>query len=157
MVKGRGRGRRRASNQSPRSPEDLVKIEKEHLSYEMNMARATAVGLASGLFGRSDLGNAVLESFLIHGRNLIDFFHPEGSLENDVVAEHYFADPMKWKKRRGRIPESLKRLRIRANKELAHLTYDRLRVPAEEKGWDFLQIVVDLESLFTKFREHKDM
>jgi hypothetical protein len=134
-----------------RKPSELSAA-AEHLVYEVQMARATAVGLASGLFPIGPLHDAVLESFIIHARNLVHFFFPQGAQASDVLAEHYFPTPKDWNSLRGELPPSLVRLRGRANKEVAHLTYDRLLVTSKAKSWNTLRILSDLDSLVAKFR-----
>jgi hypothetical protein len=123
----------------------------DHLYYEVQMARACAVGLASGLFPVGPLHDAVLESFVIHARNLVHFFFPQSAQASDVLAEHYFETPQEWNSLRGDLPPRLAPLRGRANKEVAHLTYNRLRVTPEEKSWHFLEIVADLNALLERF------
>jgi hypothetical protein len=117
------------------------------------MFRATALGLVSGLFPGGPLHDAVLEAFIIHGRNLLHFLYPEKPQASDVIAEDFLDDPTQWPTLRGDLPSSLVTLRRRANKEVAHLTYDRLSVTPEEKGWHFVDILRDLDLKFQEFRK----
>lgn len=132
-----------------RSDDELRKV-SVHLLYELQMFRATALGLMSGLFPGGPLHDAVLEAFIIHGRNLLDFLYAENSRASDVVAEDFLDDPDQWLTVRGALPASLAGLRRRANKEVAHLTYDRLSVTPGEK-WNFVDIVRDLDLKFQVF------
>lgn len=118
----------------------------DHLLYEVQMFRATALGLASGLFPGGPLHDALLESFIVHGRNLLHFLYPERPQPSDVLADDFFTDPSVWSLKRCDLPPALVAVRGRANKEVAHLTYDRLAVQPEQKGWAFLEILRDVES-----------
>jgi len=135
---------------TPRKPGDLTSA-ADHLFYEVQMARATALGLLSGLFPIGPLHDAVLEAFVIHARNLVHFFFPQGAQPSDVLAEHYFPEAQTWNAHRGTLPESLAPLRGRANKEVAHLTYDRLALTEETKRWEVVQVLKDLDALVAKF------
>ena len=67
-------------------------------------------GLASGVFSKSILNNAMIESYAIHSRNLIDFLWAEKPTNDHIVAQD------------------------------AHLSYDRIKVKKGEKPWDFILI-----------------
>jgi hypothetical protein len=102
----------------------------EHVAYEIGMFYATH-GLLMGdaIVGR--LHNAVLESFAIHVRNLVEFlFDPPE--KDDIRAEHYFKDPKTWHGLRGKKPEELTAAQKQANKQISHLTYARV---GADKGW----------------------
>jgi hypothetical protein len=71
------------------------------------MFRATALGLASGLIPQGPLHDAVLESFLIHGRNLLHFMYPEHPKPSDVLATDYFESPREWLHLSSDLPPSL--------------------------------------------------
>ena len=135
-----------------RRGDDELRAVSGHLWYELQMFRATALGLMSGLFPGGPLHDAVLEAFIIHGRNLLHFLYPEKPQDSDVLAEDFLDDPIQWPTVRGDMPASLTSLRRRANKEVAHLTFDRLSVTQEEKGWHFVDILRDLDLKFHAFR-----
>ncbi len=134
----------------PRSPEELIEA-SQHLLYEYDMLNVTALGLASGIGGESSpLNNALLESFVIHARNLLHFFFPEQPYATDVLAQHYFPTPAEWVGIRGDMPEVLADVRSRANKEMAHLTYDRLLVDDKSKHWQYLDILAALKEIMAR-------
>jgi hypothetical protein len=109
-----------------------------HLHYEINMLRSLAQGLASGIAGQGTIANALLESFVIHLRCVLDFLYPPADQRpDDVVAQDYFDD---WENRRPPMPAKLSKVRGRAGKEVAHLTYARLDVTAEAKRWPFVEL-----------------
>ena len=107
------------------------------------MLVSIANALASIPAEKGWLQNALLESFVIHYRALLDFFYANPR-RDDVSANHYFDSVDGWPKLRPPETEVLKTSRKRAGKEIAHLTYARLDVTPETKGWRFRQITEDL-------------
>jgi hypothetical protein len=93
--------------------------------------------------------NALVESFVQHTRNLIEFFYPPSNVHSDtIIVTHFFSDQNKWKKD---IPDWLDDVKTRAHKLLAHLTYDRIKY---DKGWEYneiREIREHLNSLFAEF------
>jgi hypothetical protein len=121
--------------EAKRSPDDLVEA-SAHLHYEVSMFDATARVLMAGLLEEGAARNAFLESFAIHTRALLQFFHPSGSDASDVLAEHFFADRMMWLRLRGGVPKALSDVERRVGNEIAHLSYDRLLVAPEARNWN---------------------
>jgi len=97
------------------------------------------------------LHNAVLESFCLHSRNLLDFLFAEKPYPDDVIAEDYFESPEDWPRIRGDMPPVLEPVRRRVGKELAHLTYARLQVTPEAKQRHFLEIAAALDQAMGTF------
>lgn len=126
----------------PRPPQELQEV-SNHLRYEVEMLMSTAKGLASGVFGwKNTVANAMLEAFVLHLRVVVDFLYPRGRglRDNDVLAWDFFDSAEQWCKIRDKhiSKESKKVLedgRDRADKEMMHLTYGRLKVTPEEKIW----------------------
>lgn len=91
--------------------------------------------------------NALLESFGIHNRSLIDFLWQEQPMrKTDAIARDWIED---W-----RAPEMsgrLKSVKDRVGKEMVHLSYNRLDVPDDEKGWTVLGIGPEVIGAFLKF------
>ncbi len=135
-----------------RSKEQL-QAAAEHLDYEYQMLVAVARALASGT-QPGWLTNALLESFVIHLRALIDFLYPpERTTPDDMLSTDYFYDAAVWERARPPMSPELRRARTRAHKEIAHLTYTRLEVTPETKPWQFLDILSEIESLMSLFRQ----
>jgi hypothetical protein len=133
-----------------RSPDELVAA-SAHLHYEVSMFDTTARVLMAGVFGEGPDRNAFLESFTIHTRALLQVFHPSGSDQSDVLAEHFFADRMTWLRLRGGVPKVLADVERRVGNEIAHLSYDRLRVGPDAKDWnvhDIWMAVMGLVQIF---------
>lgn len=92
------------------------------------------------------LRNGTLEAFLVHARNLIDFFiGPQRPKQTDILAADFF-DRGIWVRglQRGR----LQQVRFRIGKKLSHLSYERLN---DHDGWDVGLIVAQLADLTDRF------
>ena len=134
-----------------------------HLDYEAGMLWKTAEEMASGRAQTRAQRNAIVESFALHTRNLIDFFYGDPRRptkrrgKDDVVAGHFFSDPYRWQRARPRQSSLLRRAEKRADKEIAHLTYGRLDVEQQEKPWPASDIVADLGAVLDAFGETADL
>ncbi len=125
-----------------------------HLHYEIWMLTSLANGIGSGIAGQGPIANALLESFVIHVRTLMDFLYNDSPQPDDVIAEDYFSSPDEWRKVRPELTELLKSSKRRAGKEVAHLTYARLDVTPETKPWAFIQIANELSAIINMFLQH---
>jgi hypothetical protein len=81
-----------------------------------------------------------MESCIIHLRNLIEFIWNDSPRPDDAVAADYFPTPEAWARSRPAFPEVLLPARSRAGKEIAHLTYARLKVTPKGKQWQFVDM-----------------
>ncbi len=117
------------------------------------MYQSLVAGMGSGIAGVGVINNALLEAFAIHVRVLIHFFYSDNPQKDDVVAEHFFEDSDDWKKQIPPKTEILNAAKKRADKEVAHLTYSRLKVTPEKKPWNFTEISNDLQVVVAKFIE----
>jgi hypothetical protein len=92
-----------------------------HLGFEIERLRFVANH--QNFMDGSNHGAVLGESFLLHFRNLIDFFYTPGKYPTDVVASHYTDSNSSWTPN---TPAWLKDDKERCNKLLSHLTYDRV-------------------------------
>jgi hypothetical protein len=130
-----------------------------HLRYEVNMLLSSATGLASGVFGeKNTVANALLEAFVLHLRTIMDFLYPRGRRvkDDDVLASDFFDSAVQWCKIRDKqvgkeLRRSLENARDRADKEMAHLTYSRLKVTSAEKGWPYIKIANEVRKAIRVF------
>lgn len=130
--------------------EFLQEYSREHIWYEVSMFFETGSRLRTT---NSDqvIRNATIESFLIHLRNLLDFFYPEGQVKpDDVIADYYFASgntptnfPAKSK--------TLDDAEIRAHKQLSHLTSKRYTGNDPKKNWNFNALMREMAGVLTIF------
>ena len=118
------------------------------------MLTSLANGIGSGVAGQGPIANALLESFVIHVRAVMDFLYNDSPQPDDVIAEDYFTSPDEWRKVRPDLTELLKSSKRRAGKEVAHLTYARLDVTPETKPWAFIQIANEISSIINIFLQH---
>jgi hypothetical protein len=130
-----------------------------HLGYEIQMF----FGMVSLLRAWAKLsnpgmdGNAFLESFVIHLRNLVDFFFPRpNSRSTDITVGNFFEGSGKsWVPPAGSFllqdAAALQKLRKRADREIAHLTLHRLYVAPAEKPWDREKLASEIHLLVTEF------
>ena len=123
-----------------------------HLHYEYSMFIGLANIQATGVFGKSIINNALLESFTIHSRILLDFLYSNKPREDDVIAEDFLDDDY-WVLNRPQKTKTLESIHFRVGKEVAHLTYARHEVTPETKQWHFIEIANDVISIFAKFIE----
>lgn len=126
--------------------DDELRDAARTLDYEMWMVHQTAAVLLRGLFGEGPMNNAVLESFGVHARNLVDFFYRATGKPDDVLAVDFFPGSTQWKPD----PEALLTdvVRTSANKLLAHMTYGRQE--RKKGGWAIERIVLSLTGLWRK-------
>lgn len=129
-----------------------LKNASSHLYYEYAMLRSVVNGILSCFCTSGWLANAMIESFVIHLRVLIEFFYPSGNpREDDVIAGDYFDEISDWERIRPTISGLLDEARKRAHKDLAHLTYTRISRGDGEKKWAFADLLNELDSLMKLF------
>ena len=100
------------------------------------------------------LHNALIESFALHARVLLDFFYGSAKSRNqdDVLAEHFFHDAEIWHAKRPHLSDDDRKLiKRRVGKEIAHLTYARQMVDPEDKPWPITDIVDVIDAAANKF------
>ena len=135
--------------------ERLLAFSNEHLFYEVSMLYGTAEALRIGLENQFQV-NVYLESFVIHANIVLDFLFDIWQKEDDAIASDYIDKDKDWK---AMMPDSesyFQEIRDRRHKEVAHLSYKRLDVRIEEKGWKFLQITAQIKSMVNKFLDEAD-
>ncbi len=125
----------------------------EHLLYEIEMLFRAGGWLSSdGLPWEIEM--ALLESFTVHARALIDFLWRDSSRhQDDGFAAHYF-EPEEWAKLRRPMEPTLNGIRDRVGEEIVHLSYARMRLPEDVKGWEFDQISASIGRCLRLFLEH---
>jgi hypothetical protein len=139
-------------------PGQLRDFAKEHLLYEVEMLRGLTEELIRVL-DHSEAGgdldelyplavrNAMVESFAVRARLLIDFLYGPGTPKpDDTLAEHYVAGD--WHPLE--LPDGLQDVRRKVSKGVAHLTYHQL-LEEETKGWQYGEIWLELAPLIAGF------
>lgn len=111
----------------------------EHLYYEIWML-FEVTALLEKMIPITSLQNALLESFGIHAAILVEFFYDKGSHPDTARASDFFENTSDWQKLIPSYQPYFDPIRGRRNKELAHLSYDRLKVSLGDKPWNFGEI-----------------
>jgi hypothetical protein len=110
--------------------------------------------LALGVAGESIINNALLESFAVHARVLLDFLYTDSPrYDDDVVASDFFTKPEEWGDIRPEKSEKLDNIHHRVGKEVAHLTYTRQLLTEEMKQWNPAELgdeILEICNLFMK-------
>ena len=115
------------------------------------MLGSLAQAIGSGIANQGWLTNALLESFVVHVRGVMDFLYNDNPQNDDVVAQDFFASPDAWASIRPELSELLRKAKKRVGKEIAHLTYARLEVTPDTKPWPFVSIANEVSSVMQVF------
>lgn len=139
--------------------QELRDYAADHLYYELWMFYETGWRLLHDPAVRDDpwlMGNALVESFLIHARTLVMFLYSDKKAKraSDVTSERYVRDLQAWERDRGSIPSELKEVIRRTAKEIAHLTIERQPRDPATRGWRPQPIIDMLYAPLKLFVEH---
>lgn len=144
-----------ATQQRTERSEQELRNASNDLYYEFWMFAKLAGGLASGILGESIINNALLESFAVHAKVILDFLYNDDLGDNDVSALDYMADPGVWIRARPARSAVLKEmeidLRYRIAKEIGQLAYDRHVGMPERKPWQFMRIAKEVNAALDVF------
>jgi hypothetical protein len=126
----------------------LRRFAEEHLLYEAGMLYEVTVKLMNRHHEDDPVvEDALLESFGVHNRNLIDFLWLDRPMKHtDAIARDWIEG---WQP--PAMSERLANVKDRVGKEMVHLSYNRLDVPEDEKGWTVLGIGPEVIGAFGKF------
>ena len=133
---------------------DELREASNHLHYEVWMLGSLAQSIASGIATQGWLTNALLESFVVHVRGVMDFLYNDNPQGDDVVAQDFFPLPDAWFDIRPKASELLIAAKKRAGKEIVHLTYARQNVTPETKPWRFTEIANEVTAVMQTFLDH---
>jgi hypothetical protein len=127
-------------------------------SYEWGMFTTLANGLSSGVFGENNpLGDAVIDSFILHTKTLMDFFYSKDNPRPDqVIAEDFFPSPETWQELRPKKTELIKAVEARMAEariaqESARLTYTKQDTIPGDRLWYLIPIINELSNVFNIF------
>jgi hypothetical protein len=135
--------------------EYLRRYSKDHLLYEVEMFFRPGHLLMSGQLQTSQpevaivLHNAIIESFVLHLRNLLDFFYTPPR-KTDVGATMFYNS--------GHLPPDFPResailhtAHRRAHKEMSHITTERHWEGDPAKVWEFHRLLREVKPLVERF------
>jgi hypothetical protein len=127
------------------TPEELTTYSGEHLFHEFKMFWWTT----SLLIYMDDcyMHDALLESYLVHLRNLINFLCRERKRE-DVIAVDFIDEAACWYPTES---PSLANARDRADTHLSHISGKRKYVGAKDREWDIVALFNEIKQLADRF------
>ena len=140
---------------TPLTIDDLLKFSGEHLYYEIEMlygvSRLIKAGNSNGI-----VYNALLESFVLHTSVILDFFYKMPLNPLEAKAAHYIKDMNAWRDVLPSYNKYFIRFNKKRNREVMHLSYERLKVEYVEKVWDFTRLNEQLRKIIDLFLENAD-
>lgn len=97
--------------------------------------------------------NALLNTFSIHARNLVQFLYPNKSKKErkptDVSIDDYLNEDT-LSEIRPPLSTLLSEVNTKTNRQVAHITTDRIVYELQGKGWNFLQIAAEIIKVFSE-------
>jgi len=133
----------------------LLEYADTHVTYELNMLVWTS-GLLSALFPFKTNGylpwtvnNATVNSYSMHARNLIDFLYSRSlgkDYSTDIILQDYIGQAASSKF--PPIPPLLEAAKTKADKQVAHLTRERIDYEKAGKEWHFVDIALAIAGAF---------
>ena len=144
------------------SDRGLLQYAEKHLQYEVDMLTWSAgilaflaPHMAKGYLPRA-INNGLLNSFALHARNLINFLYSRSKgtdYRTDVILEDYVdADIVA-----GSLPAItplLEEALTKANKQVAHLSLDRIQYEQAGKEWMFIEITKQILAALASIAPH---
>jgi hypothetical protein len=128
--------------------DELKAYAEEHLQYEVDMLTWSA-GVLAFLASHKDKGalplvinNGLLNTFGVHARTLIDFIYSRSRKSDhpsDIIIED-FIDEATLKNNLSGISPLLNKTLHKANKQIAHLTINRIEYGEVGKEWKFIEV-----------------
>ncbi len=155
----------------PHRTDDELQRASNHVAYEVERLFGTLSDL-SELHVAHQLGearspwtrDALLESWTIHLRNVLHVLRGEKAQLSDILAEDYIADwydvlssdlGRRAAREMGLVKDpDEEHLDWRINKEIVHLTYDRLDISLEARLWSVGDVTQHLGRDFQVFVDH---
>jgi hypothetical protein len=128
-----------------------IEIIQEHLPYEIDMLRATYQLLVATSPPAEVIKNALIESFCVHARSLLDFFENRANKSDDYAAQNFTSG---FSVRINTSIDPLYTLRQKLNKQIFHLTGGRSVTGANkfDPGTDGTLVLRELEAEIGRFQ-----
>lgn len=131
------------------SNKELSEYFYEHVMYEISMFNQIIKVLANKKLNDLEK-NIIIESFVLHLRNLIDFLYPRNHYKKDDVTANNFIKGQIFSKKFP-LSISLNTARKRADKEVNHLTTRRIAGVKPEKVWEVGDLHTEVTKLLSSF------
>lgn len=121
--------------------QELLEFAKEHIRYEIKMLNFTWNYLSKNNTSPLYLSNALIESFTLHTRILLEFLYPKEKIrKNDIVGYHYFNNQEEYYKYIPKRSIDIENMIQEISKMAAHLTTFRIENNKERKRWNLIII-----------------
>jgi len=131
----------------------LLTYSAEHICYEIDMFFYTVEvrhqPSFSSIANTGNANNVFIESFVTHLRNIIEFLY-KNPRPSDIAASDFY-DSGSWESMRPPITSTLEHAKLRANKEMAHITTDRIAGGPPQKVWDFDGLANEIRDILLFF------
>jgi len=125
---------------------------KKCLDYEIYMFREVCNRFKKNKDNDRFLKNSLVELLALHTRVLVDFFYNNGR-KDDIIAQDFFSN-MDWNTKRPQITDILDKAKNKADKQLVHLTKERIRlIKNRENSWKVSEIERDMNLVIEIFEE----
>jgi hypothetical protein len=130
----------------PKRGKKALKAAAKDLGYEWLMVRSSVQASLAAAARRDGVAkNIALERFLLHARNIRDFFRANGR-RDDVLARDFLGTPI-----RVRMPVLRSRtIGTRLNRRVAHLSHSRARLG---RRWPVSKLLAEIENAMTRFEQ----
>jgi hypothetical protein len=126
----------------------------DHLHYEIDMINKTSVLIRSMGDDESDtFRNAVLESFLVHVRILLEFLFHSDNHPDEVRADDYVPDWIQHRNFSKDTKRFFAKLQRAVNARVSHLSIRRLTPEESDIEWGDAQIVNELSHALQRFHD----
>jgi hypothetical protein len=135
------------------NPNDTIEASKP-VEYEIRKFRETHNALATEEYP-PEFHDQLVEAYALHLRNLIEFLYDKPE-KNHIRATHYFSDPERWRSIAGKRSATLGKAQGQASEQVNHLTYGRVGLTQEEKGWLIGELSLEIVGVLAKFLKHAD-
>jgi hypothetical protein len=139
------------SSEKPKKTPEELRNDSGAVHYEIKMLNDVADEIPN--YPKGVIHDALVESFVIYARVLIDFLygHPnKDPQKHDIIAREFIDSSTSWP---SESPEDLKEVKKRADKLAAHLTCDRVIQYRYDKGWQITQIRNRLNEIFDDWQK----
>lgn len=133
----------------------LYDFSGEHLYYEIKMLFEICDLLMKPSENKY-VFNSLLESYVLHTYNLLDFFYKPQIKPDDAKAFHYIKDFDRWKKMLPAYESYFRLFNKRRNREVTHLTYKRMEVTGSAKAWYVKETTDKIRKVVSIFMEVAD-
>lgn len=134
-------------------------LPEHHLLYEINMLLGTAKifmdskGTTAACFLGDVLRNSLLESYLVHLRNLKDFLW-KTPRQDDITSGQFCTVNCDWQSSKSKdmlVNLSIKQIGTRINKQISHLTRARKLKTQNQMDWNIGVITCDMTKFLDTF------